>query len=143
MRLSGHPRTDPLCGTSAWAGPRHNHDTSRRDDRGSQLLEFAAYFPLLLLTAVLAIEAFLAFVAIERVESAARAGARVAGSQGTAAAETVARDALPDWLEDASIRSAPNDSGGYYTQVSVGLPILFSAADLGISITRRVDMPNV
>ncbi|WP_017606776.1 TadE/TadG family type IV pilus assembly protein [Nocardiopsis alkaliphila] len=116
---------------------------SRRDaDRGGPILEFAAVLPLLLLTVVVAFEAFMAFVAIERLESAARAGARVAGSQRLEGAEAAARQALPAWLEDATITSGTNDSAGFYVEVSHSLPIVFSV-DLNVTLTRRVDMPNV
>lgn len=119
------------------AGPR------ARDDRGGPLLEFAAMFPILLLVAVVAIEAFLAFVAVERLESAARAGARVAGERQLEGAEAAAREALPTWLDEATVSSGTNDSEGYYVQVSHPLPIVFSASGLDLTLTRRVDMPDV
>lgn len=116
----------------------------RRDsDRGGPILEFAAILPILLLTAVVAIEVFLAFVAIERIESAARAGARAAGTEQLEGAESAARTALPSWLDDAAIISGVNDSDGYYVEVSHSLPIVFSSVDLNLTLTRRVDMPNV
>lgn len=115
----------------------------RRDaDRGGPILEFAAVLPLLLLTVVVAFEAFLAFVAIERLESAARAGARVAGTRQLDGAEAAAREALPDWLADANVTSGANDENGYYVEVSHPLPIVFSV-DIDLTLTRRVDMPDV
>ena len=116
----------------------------RRDsDRGGPILELAAILPILLVTAVVAIEAFLAFVAIERIESAARAGARVAGTQQLEGAEAAAHEALPSWLGDADVTSGANDSDGYYVQVSHPLPVVFSAVGFDLTLTRRVDMPNV
>lgn len=100
-------------------------------------------FPILLMVAVVAIEAFLAFVAVERLESAARAGARVAGAQQLAGAEAAAREALPSWLDDAAVTSGTNDSDGFYVEVSHPLPIVFSSVGLDLTLTRRVDMPNV
>ncbi|MFE6306769.1 TadE/TadG family type IV pilus assembly protein [Nocardiopsis changdeensis] len=107
------------------------------------MLEFAMAFPVLLLTAVIAIEAFLAFVAAERLESAARAGARVAGLQGLEGAEATARESLPSWLDDATVTGGANDHEGFYVEVSHPLPVVFSSAGFGITVTRRVDMPNV
>ncbi len=98
---------------------------------------------MLLLTVVVAIEVFLAFVAIERIESAARAGARAAGAQQLSGAEDAARTALPGWLDDATITSGANDSEGYFVEVSHPLPIVFSSVELNLTLTRRVDMPNV
>ncbi|MFI6575055.1 TadE/TadG family type IV pilus assembly protein [Nocardiopsis sp. NPDC050513] len=115
----------------------------RDSDRGGPLLEFAAMFPILLLVCVMAIEAFLAFVAVERLESAARAGARVAGAEQLAGAEQAARSALPTWLDDATITSGTNDSDGYYVEVSHPVPIVFSSVGFDLMLTRRVDMPHV
>jgi Flp pilus assembly protein TadG len=115
----------------------------RGADRGGPLLEFAAIFPILLITVVVAIEAFLAFVAAERLESAARAGARVAGTQELSGAEAEARAALPTWLDDATVTAAANDSDGFYVEVSHPLPIVFSASGFDLTLTRRVDMPDV
>ncbi|GAA1081284.1 TadE/TadG family type IV pilus assembly protein [Nocardiopsis metallicus] len=120
-------------------GPRPGRDS----DRGGPILEFAVVLPILLLTVVVSIEAFLAFVAIERIESAARAGARVAGSEQLEGAERAARTALPSWLENADVTSGANDSDGYYVEVSHPMPIVFSSVDLNLTLTRRVDMPNV
>nr|WP_026122384.1 TadE/TadG family type IV pilus assembly protein [Nocardiopsis halotolerans] len=117
---------------------------SRRDgDRGGPLLEFAAMFPILLMVAVLAIEAFLSFVAVERLESAARAGARVAGAERLEGAEATARESLPSWLDEATVTSGGNDHDGFYVQVSHPLPIVFPSAGLDLALTRRVDMPDV
>ncbi len=116
---------------------------SRDRDRGGPIVEFAVVLPVLLLTVVVAIEAFLAFVAIERIESAARAGARAAGTQQLEGAEAAAREALPDWLDEAAVTSGANDSDGYYVEVSHSLPIVFSSVNLNLTLTRRVDMPNV
>lgn len=116
----------------------------RRDgDRGGPLLEFAAVFPILLLVAVIAIEAFLAFVAVERLESAARAGARVAGAEQLEGAEAAARASLPPWLDGATVTSGVNEHEGFYVEVSHPLPIVFSASGLDLTLTRRVEMPDV
>lgn len=115
----------------------------RDSDRGGPLLEFAVVFPILLVVVVVSLEAFFAFVAVERLESAARAGARVAGTQQLEGAESTARQALPAWLEDATVTSGTNDSDGFYVEVSHSLPIVFSSAGFDLSLTRRVDMPHV
>lgn len=41
---------------------------ARRDDRGAQLIEFAAFLPFLLFTIIMAMELFFSFTAIERIE---------------------------------------------------------------------------
>ncbi|MFV2197444.1 TadE/TadG family type IV pilus assembly protein [Nocardiopsis sp. LOL_012] len=119
---------------------RRGHDS----DRGGPLMEFAAMFPFLLLVCVMSIEVFMTFVAAERMESAARAGARVAGEQSRLGALHTARESLPSWMQDnAWIVSGDNDSGGYYVEITYYLPVVFSSVPLDLSITRRVDMPHV
>ncbi|CAM4023596.1 TadE/TadG family type IV pilus assembly protein [Nocardiopsis rhodophaea] len=115
----------------------------RSRDSGAQMIEFAVYFPILLLFVILVMEVFASFTAIERVESAARAGARVAGASGYGVAESTARASLPDWLDDADITAGPNGSGGVYTEVSVTTPIMWSNAPFKIELKRRVEMPTV
>ncbi|MDA0563241.1 pilus assembly protein [Streptomonospora sp. S1-112] len=113
----------------------------RRGDRGSQILEFAAYFPLFVLVATIALETFFAFIAAERMEHAARAGARVAGLQGLDAAGSTARAALPTWLDQAEVTVGENGEGGYYTEIAVDFPLMFPTPGFDLDLTRRVDMP--
>lgn len=124
-------------------GPARWRARGSGSDRGGPMLEFAVVFPILLVVVVVALEAFFAFVAVERLESAARAGARVAGSQQLEGAESTARQALPVWLEEATVTSGTNEAEGFYVEVSHPLPIVFSSAGFDLSLTRRVDMPNV
>lgn len=113
---------------------------SKRTDRGAQIVEFAAFIPFLLLALIIVMEVFASFMAVERIESAARAGARVGGPQGTGAAIATANAALPSWLDHANVTSGYTD-GGVYTQVSVKSPLLWQNAPFDITLTRRVEMP--
>ncbi|MEY9210687.1 pilus assembly protein [Thermobifida halotolerans] len=112
----------------------------RRDDRGSQILEFAVYFPLFLLMAAVAFEVFLAFVAVEHAENAARVGARTVQRDGPLGAVGVIRDALPDWLDDAQVRAGVTADRTAYAEVEIALPLFFEVADLDYTVVRRVDM---
>ncbi|PSK91317.1 hypothetical protein CLV63_12043 [Murinocardiopsis flavida] len=116
------------------------HRAARRGDRGAQIIEFAAFFPFLLAAIVLAMEVYFSFTAIERIEAAARAGARVAGPQGLGSAQATARASLPSWLDHAEVRSGYTGNG-VYTQVSVDTPIMWQSAPFDITLTRRVEMP--
>ncbi|GAA1768203.1 MULTISPECIES: TadE/TadG family type IV pilus assembly protein [Streptomonospora] len=113
----------------------------RRGDRGSQILEFAAYFPLFVLVATIALETFFAFIAAERMEHAARAGARAAGTEGLAGGESTARAALPSWLSQAEVSVGDNGQGGYYTEVTVDFPLMFPTPGFDFDLSRRVEMP--
>ncbi|GAA2003039.1 hypothetical protein GCM10009799_32710 [Nocardiopsis rhodophaea] len=114
----------------------------RRDDRGSQFIEFAAYFPLLLIVAVMVMELFLGFLAMERMGNAARNGARVAAEYGTERGQSAARDSLPGWLDKAEVTTG-RAGNGYYVDVEVRMPIMFPATGLDIPVSRRVNMPNL
>ncbi|WP_017594054.1 TadE/TadG family type IV pilus assembly protein [Nocardiopsis potens] len=125
------------------AGSPHSaRSRGRRGDRGSQFIEFAAYFPLLLLICVMVMEFFAGFLALERLGNAARTGARVASTQGVEAGTEAAREALPAWLDQAEVTSGFND-GSYYVQASVSPPFMYPAADLNFQLTRRVHMPDL
>lgn len=114
-----------------------------RGDRGSQTLEYAAFFPLLLLVVVIVFEAFAVFTALERMESAARAGARLASTEGTAAASYTATQSLPSWLQSrgAAVSVVATD-GGYYGEVTATMPLVFRNSGMEFDLTRRVDMPG-
>lgn len=111
-----------------------------RTEAGAQIIEFAAVIPILLLIVTIAMEAFTAFTIIERIEAAARAGARVAGPKGLDTAEATARASLPDWLDDATVK-AGYSSGSVYTEVSTTTPVMWKNAPFEIKLTRRVEMP--
>ncbi|GLU47767.1 TadE/TadG family type IV pilus assembly protein [Nocardiopsis ansamitocini] len=122
------PRPD---GRNRWA---------RRDDRGSQILEFATYLPLFLLMAVITLEVFISFVAVEQAENAARIGARVAEQQGPATALSAAEGALPTWMGAARVSTGYTEDGGVFSEVSIGVPVVFTIAALDYTVVRRVEM---
>nr|WP_255430056.1 TadE/TadG family type IV pilus assembly protein [Streptomonospora sp. PA3] len=104
-------------------------------------MEFAAYFPLFLLVATIALETFFAFIAAERMEHAARAAARAAGREGVSGAESTARAALPAWLNQADVEVGGNGRGGYYTEITVDFPLMFPTPGFDLDLSRRVEMP--
>lgn len=114
-----------------------------RRDRGSAMVEFAAFLPLLLLAVVVAFEALLAFVAIERLDDAARNAARTAGSQGIAGGEAHAHSSVPDWIELETVHVSAADEGGFTARVESQMPFLFPASEVGLTLNREVHMPNV
>ncbi|WP_017557382.1 TadE/TadG family type IV pilus assembly protein [Nocardiopsis baichengensis] len=119
------------------AGPRR-----RRGDRGSQFIEFAGIFPLLLIIVVIAMELFASFLAMERLNNAARTGARIAAEQGVQAGTDAARESLPGWLSHAEVTSGYQD-GARYVEATASPPFMFPAAELGFELSRRVDMPTL
>ncbi|GAB3454371.1 hypothetical protein GCM10027570_34440 [Streptomonospora sediminis] len=132
------PRRYDTRGPARAARPRRR---AGRGDHGSQILEFAAYFPVFLLVATIALETFFAFIATERMEHAARAAARAAGTAGPAGAESTARAALPGWLDQAEVSVGNNGRGGYYTEITVDFPLMFPTPGFEFDLSRRVEMP--
>lgn len=113
---------------------------ARHGDRGSQIVEFAAYLPLFLLMVTIAFEVFVSFVAVEQAENAARIGARTAERSGPLDGAAAARQALPGWLDDAEIRTGHTADRGVYAEVEFSVPVVFPLAGLDYTVVRRVDM---
>lgn len=116
-----------------------------RRDRGAAALEFAAVFPIACFVIFLAFQGYTASTTIERVENAARTGAREAGKRyDPGLCVTYARQAMPGWLNDYTIngghRSVDGDDG-VYCRVSAKLPLLWKGIPLNYTVTRTVTMP--
>ncbi|MDS1270956.1 TadE/TadG family type IV pilus assembly protein [Lipingzhangella sp. LS1_29] len=131
----------------AWREAYRQHRRERRRsrsrrDRGGPLLEFAVFFPFVMLCVVLAIEVFLAFIAIQRMDNAARSAARLAASSDPTTAESTARETLPGWIDVDSFSVVENDYDGHTAQITTQMPFTFSVTELGITLQRTVDMPG-
>ena len=110
-------------------------------DTGAAITEFVAVLPLVLVIVLVAFEALMAGTTVERVENAARTGARLASQRqdaGTCAAS--ARDAMPGWLDHRTIDGGW-DGRGVYCHVRAEVPVLFPGAHLDFTIDRTVRMP--
>ncbi|WEH29551.1 TadE family protein [Streptomyces sp. AM 3-1-1] len=123
-------------------GSRAARPTARRarDDRGSSLLEFAGFLPVLLLVGLAAIQLGLVGFAANQAGTGARAGARVAsqaeGGNGVAAAHAAMTDGL-----DATVTPGGGGDTTTYT-VAVRVPTLLPFVGKGWTVTRSATMPN-
>lgn len=108
--------------------------------RGQATLETIAYLPYVLVMFLLALEVFAYIMTIEEVDSAARAGARVAGQGGNGYA--AAYDALPNRLHNSQthIRVYTTRAGDAHASVHTRVPLIFDTP-LDWSVTRDVTMP--
>ncbi|MFI8434855.1 TadE/TadG family type IV pilus assembly protein [Streptomyces sp. NPDC079020] len=99
VKHSGGKRADgPRC---VPAGPPGR----RRTDRGQVAIEYLGFLPLLILVALLAIQAGLAAYTAAQAGTAARAAARTATQDfPTGSARTAARDSMSDWLANDGFR---------------------------------------
>lgn len=110
-------------------------------DRGVSAVEYAATFPLVVCTILLAFEALMAAVTVERVENAARTGARTAGQdQRAAACRTAALEAMPGWLNDKTVSGGPAGDG-VFCRVRAHVPVLWPGVPLDFTVDRTVTMP--
>lgn len=126
----------------------------RRGDGGQTLIEFVGLIPTFIALVLAAFVTFLAILSLERIEHAARTGARVAGQTGDMGrCETEARKELPEWIQDRN--SPPPDGpriraerfsedwneGRVACEVTARVPMLWAGVGLDYTITRRVEMP--
>ncbi|MES9543186.1 MULTISPECIES: TadE/TadG family type IV pilus assembly protein [unclassified Actinomadura] len=118
---------------------------ARRVDRGAAAVEFAAVLPLALMIIFLAFQAYMASTTVERVENAARTGAREASKRMDAGScEKWAQDAMPYWLNDYSISGGPttvNDGDAVSCRVKAQVPVIWKGIPLDFGVTRTVTMP--
>ncbi|WP_308185890.1 TadE/TadG family type IV pilus assembly protein [Streptomyces sp. MNU76] len=121
--------------------PRANPEpTGRRwNDRGSSILEFAGFLPILLLVGMAAIQLGLIGYGISQAGSAARAAARAESLQpGTGAAAGAA--AASAWL-DPSVDPGGGGTDTTTATVVVTVPSVIPLFD-PVSVERSATMPN-
>jgi hypothetical protein len=112
-----------------------------KGDRGAAVIEFVGVLPLTLVIVLVAFEALMAGTTVERVENAARTGARLASQRqdgGTCTGSAL--DAMPSWLDDHHVDGGW-DGQGVYCHVRAEVPVLFPGAHLDFTIDRTVRMP--
>ncbi|RII20703.1 TadE-like protein [Streptomyces sp. YIM 130001] len=129
---------------TAAAGPEGSTSRSgpvarAKGDRGSAILEFTGFLPLLLLIGMAVIQLGLVGYSYSQAGSAARAGARSA-AQG-ASAELSAKAAMSDWLADKTDIDTPGMGDTVTVKATVEIPTLVPFADFGWEAEREVTMP--
>ncbi|MHC0430842.1 TadE family protein [Streptomyces sp. O3] len=109
-----------------------------RTDRGSAILEFTGFLPILLLVGLAAIQLGLVGYAYEQAGSGARAAAR-AEAREAGTGEAAGQAAMSDWLD-----AAPAVGGDdlVTATVTVDIPTLIPFVDTGWQATRTVTMPS-
>ncbi|HEX2314735.1 MAG TPA: TadE/TadG family type IV pilus assembly protein [Thermomonospora sp.] len=111
-------------------------------DQGTASVEFIAMLPTAMLVVLFSFEALMAASTIERVENAARTGARVAGqTQDAGGCRRGAETAMPDWLNDHTVSGTLSDDGAR-CRVRARVPVLFPGVPLDFTIDRTVTMPQ-
>jgi hypothetical protein len=114
----------------------------RGGEEGTASVELVAMLPTALMVILFSFEALMAAATIERVENAARTGARVAGqNQDPGACGRGAAAAMPDWLNDHTV-SGGRSGDGVRCRVRARVPVLFPGVPLDFTIERTVTMPQ-
>jgi hypothetical protein len=112
-----------------------------RADRGAAITEYVAVFPVALVVILLAFEGLMSGMTVERVENAARTGARVAGQRQNAdACRSSALSVMPGWINHKKVVGGWQGDG-VYCHVRVDIPVLWPGAPLDFTIDRTVHMP--
>ncbi|QKW34162.1 pilus assembly protein [Actinomadura sp. NAK00032] len=115
----------------------------RPADRGTASVEFAALLPIVLGVVLVCFGALTASTTVERVENAARTGAREAAMrQDPAACVPAAAAALPAWLNDRTVRGGEAGGDGVSCTVRAKVPLLWRGVPLDFTVTRTATMPN-
>jgi hypothetical protein len=112
-------------------------------DGGSVIVEFGAILPLVIFIIMVCFQALIVGTTVERVENAARTGAREASkAQTMGACVPAARGAMPDWVDGAPvITAAPSGDNGVACRVRAKIPLIWPGIELNFSVDRTVHMP--
>ncbi|MBO2463768.1 TadE family protein [Actinomadura violacea] len=129
----------------AGAVPRGVRRAGLGADRGAAALEYAGVLPVALLVIFTAFQAYVGSTTIERVDNAARTGAREAGQRyDPGLCPLYAGRAMPGWLNEYTITGghrAVHGADGVHCQVRAKLPLLWKGIPLDYTVTRSVTMP--
>jgi Flp pilus assembly protein TadG len=113
-----------------------------RRDRGNVMVEFGAILPIALFIILICFEALMVSLTVERVENAARTGARVASTERRAnACRGAAMGAMPSWLNDKRVSYGGSSFTGYQCTVRADVPLLWPRIPLDVTVERTVHMP--
>jgi Flp pilus assembly protein TadG len=110
-------------------------------DRGGVTVEFGAVLPVALFIILIAFQALMASTTVERVENAARTGARVASQrQDVNQCRGAALKAMPGWINDKTVEGG-SSGDGVYCHVRTKVPLLWPGVPLDFTVNRTTYMP--
>jgi hypothetical protein len=109
-------------------------------DRGSAATEYLAMIGMFLFVLIACIEAYVAFSVIEKVDDAARTGARVASMSGVQEGRSAAERTMPGWVVQPRIEVS-QDGDRVRCKIFARVPLLFKGVPFDVAITRQVEMP--
>jgi Flp pilus assembly protein TadG len=115
-------------------------------DRGASIVEFAGILVPALIVILISYQVYVSSTTVERVQNAARTGAREASQRyDPSACPFYAETVIPkSWLKEYSINGGATSVGGddsVYCTVRAKLPLLFKGLPVDYTVTRTVTMP--
>ncbi|MEU5880318.1 TadE family protein [Spirillospora sp. NPDC047279] len=120
-------------------------DVERPRDRGASAIELAAILPTAIFVILVAYQAYVSSTTVERVENAARTGAREASQRyDPSLCRTYAQGSMPTWLKEYWIEGGAakvDGDDGVFCRVRAELPLLWKGVPLDYTVTRTVTMP--
>ncbi|MFB7912553.1 TadE/TadG family type IV pilus assembly protein [Streptomyces sp. NPDC056061] len=133
MRTRTFGRTAENPGTAAAPGRR---------DRGQVAIEYLGFLPLLLLVALLAIQAGLAAYAANQAGTGARAGARLASMSMSGCDRQAAKDAMSDWTARRARITGHSSHDEVTCTARVKVPRVIPGVDIWGWAERSSTMPR-
>lgn len=131
---------------------------NRRGDEGQAAVQFAGMLPIVLLAILLCFKVYVTIATVEKIDNAARTGAREASqAHQPAVCPTAAMKTLPRWLtklenpgdhlpadRKARVRATASgdDIRGISCRVEAKVPVLWPAVPLDFTVDRTVHMPG-
>lgn len=109
-------------------------------DRGSAATEYLSMIGLFLFVLMVCFEVYAAFAAVEKIEDAARTGARVGSMRSVAEGQAAAERVMPAWLNDHDVRVS-RDGDAVVCEIDATVPVLAKGVPIEFSITRKVQIP--
>lgn len=110
------------------------------EDRGTAAVEYMSTVGIFLVVLVCCLEAYVSFSTVEKVEDAARTGARVGSMVDADEGKKQAEAALPGWLNDHKV-TVNRVGDSEVAEIEAKIPLLAKGVPFEFSIKRRVEMP--
>ncbi|MFC9972704.1 hypothetical protein ACFVH6_17625 [Spirillospora sp. NPDC127200] len=109
-------------------------------DEGTAATEYLSMFTLFLFVLFLCFQVYVSFTTIEKVEDAARTGARVGSMESVANGRAAAERVMPGWLNEHRI-DVGRDGDAVECRISAKVPLIAKGVPFDITITREVHIP--
>jgi hypothetical protein len=129
--------TDGVRGGDGGAG----RVSGRASERGTAAVEYLSMIGLFLFALLVCFEAYASFSTIEKVENAARTGARVASMDGASYGRSAAEGAMPGWINHRTVTVTEVGVDSVRCRIRAKVPLLVKGIPFDVAITRQVEMP--